>query len=147
MTSEQEAVFRSLQPVDLLSVAIYGEARGEPIEAKIAHAWVIRNRVLDARWPDNYPDVILQRKQLSAFNDDDANLPIMYNVALNIAGGKWPDNPYLTECWYSAYGVIMNWVRDNTKGANHYNTIDCNPRWDDTMCLTARYGKTEFFKG
>ena len=148
MTDQQNKLFRSLTVGNLLTVLLYGEARGEPIESKVAHAWVIKNRVKDKRWPDNYYDVILQRKQFSCFNDDDPNLLVLVDLAKRIMDDDWElNNAALNECWAIAHGQLSGWFIDNTKGANHYNTVKCDPAWDDKMVLTAKYGKTEFFKG
>jgi spore germination cell wall hydrolase CwlJ-like protein len=130
--------------LNLLTALLWGEARGEPIEGKLAVAWVVRNRVLDRRWPDNYEDVILQPWQFSCFLPGDPNRHSVLNALM--ASGNWGDAAW-KECRYAAMGIISNWVRDMTKGANHYNTLGCDPKWDDRMVKTVVIGHHEFFKG
>lgn len=130
--------------LNLLTGLIWGEARGEPIQGKIAVAWVVRHRVEDGRWPNTYEGVILQPRQFSCFNLDDPN----HHAVLNSLSPSWYwKDPAWRECRFAAMGVISSWVQDVTKGANHYNTLGCDPTWDDKMVLTVTIGKHEFFRG
>ena len=61
-----------------VAVAIYFEARGEPVEGQIAVAQVIRNRIEDPRYPDNACDVVKQ-------------------------GYYWNGNPIRNMCQFSFY--------------------------------------------
>jgi spore germination cell wall hydrolase CwlJ-like protein len=114
------------------------------MEGKLAVAWVVRNRVDDVRWPDTYEDVILQPWQFSCWNPGDPN----HHGVLKALHASWNFvDPAWRECRYAAMGVISSWVRDLTKGANHYNTLGCDPKWDDRMKLMVVIGHHEFFKG
>jgi N-acetylmuramoyl-L-alanine amidase len=58
-----------------MAVAIYFEARGEPIDGQLMVAETILNRVADDRWPDNACDVIAQPRQFSFYEDRRSNRP------------------------------------------------------------------------
>lgn len=62
---------RLISDAALATVVIWQEARGEPYEAKLGVAEVIRNR-LERRWQGarNLPEVVFARYQFSAMNDD-----------------------------------------------------------------------------
>jgi N-acetylmuramoyl-L-alanine amidase len=120
--------------LNLLTGLLWGEARGEPIHGKIAVAWVVRNRMIDKRWPDTYEDVILQPLQFSCFNDDDPNRESVINH-LFPSCGAWNDRDW-RECRYAAEGVYDLWVQDLTKGANHYHTKQITPYWADSTKVT-----------
>jgi spore germination cell wall hydrolase CwlJ-like protein len=51
--------------VGCLTEAVYHEARGEPFSGRVAVALVVRNRVLDRRFPKSYCGVIHQRGQFT----------------------------------------------------------------------------------
>lgn len=122
----------------ILARAIFGEARSNsvPDKARVAVGWSIRNRVEDSRWADNYPDVITQKDQYSAFNESDGNRPYVENPL-------WKNNEIDKVAWYNCYDtagkVISGKVKDPTNGANHYydNSISA-PYWatPETLVLT-----------
>jgi N-acetylmuramoyl-L-alanine amidase len=58
-----------------IAVAIYFEARGEPIDGQMMVAETILNRAADPRWPDEPCDVIAQPKQFSFYDDKRSNRP------------------------------------------------------------------------
>lgn len=60
--------------VYLLARAVYGEARGEPYEGKVAVAAVILNRVRDAQFPNSIAGVIYQPLAFTAVADGQINL-------------------------------------------------------------------------
>lgn len=136
---------RKVGQLNLLTALIWGEARGEPYDGKFAVGMVVFNRVNDPRWPDTYEEVILQPKQFSCFNIEDPNHHEILKAVIPSRNGNW-QNMTWRECRSSAQLVLGRWREDNTKGANHYHSIDCDPRWDDNMILTITIGDHEFFK-
>lgn len=52
-----------------LAIAIYFEARGEPLDGQFAVAEVIYNRVLDERYPDDFCSVVFDDYQFSFANN------------------------------------------------------------------------------
>ena len=133
-------------PLNLLTALILADAEGEPLEGKVAVAWVVRNRIADKRWPSTCAGVILQDKQFSCLNDGNARRPVFMGALLPSQGGNFRD-PIWRECRFVAHGVLHDWLRDPTGGANHYNTLDCDPSYEKKMTLTKVIGNHEFFKG
>jgi len=56
-----------------LARVIYGEARGESFQGKVAVAAVVLNRVASDKFPDNIIDVILETGQFSCIMDGQVN--------------------------------------------------------------------------
>lgn len=52
-----------------LAVAVFFEARGEPLDGQYAVAEVIMNRVEDSRYPDTVCGVVFQDRQFSFTHD------------------------------------------------------------------------------
>ena len=57
----------------LLARLIFGEARGEPDEARIWVAGVVLNRVKAKAWPDTIHEVILKKGHFDPFKESDSN--------------------------------------------------------------------------
>ncbi|MFH0856940.1 MAG: cell wall hydrolase, partial [bacterium] len=99
----------------ILARAIFGEARSLPEQGRIAIGWVVKNRISDSRWADNYHDVILQPKQFSTFRESDKNYKFVKNPFI--------DKTQIDE-WYECYeiaGKIMQGnLDDPADGASHY---------------------------
>jgi len=136
---------RELGDLNLLTALIWGEARGEPIEGKIAVGWTVRNRVNSPRWGKIYPDVILQPKQFSCFNLDDPN---HHEVLLRLLPSRNANmiDPTYRECRWVANGVLGSWVSDLSGGSNHYHRWDCTPYWSRGETPVKRIGAHWFFK-
>ena len=130
-----------------MAVAIYFEARSEPLAGQIAVANVIVNRVMDDRYPDDVCEVITQGRlgskptdrirrgkcQFSFYCDgksdtpkDEAAFRYAIDIASNILGGVW---------------------FDPTDGATHYHSIDVAPSWAKTKVRIVRIENHIFYKG
>ena len=105
----------------LLALVLWREARGEPVEAKRAVAWVIRNRVLrPSWWGKTWSEVITKRWQFTSMTGrGDANLL------------KWPDerDTAWQACLEVAAAVQVGQGTDPTQGATHYfdRSLDATP--------------------
>ncbi|NQU02860.1 MAG: cell wall hydrolase [Syntrophaceae bacterium] len=124
---------------DLLLACVLGEAEGEPLLGKLAVACVVRNRVINKRWPDNYKDVLLQYKQFSCF------LPQYLRPEIFV---KQRQDPAWRECNFAAFGVYHDWIQDVTLGSNHYyaTTLNNPPSWAEGKHPVLRMGGHIFFK-
>jgi len=108
----------------LLARVIFGEARNQIEEARIAVAWSAKNRIEDTRWGNTYHQVILQSQQYSAFNKGDPNFPYVQDPFLD----KTQKNAWY-ECYEIAGRMIKGELKDLTNGANHYYSDDINSPW------------------
>ncbi len=105
--------------VEALTLTIWGEARGEPIEGKIAVAMVIRNRVTERyRGDSTYLGVCTARAQFSAWTEEVAQ---MREAEIELEGRHL--DPMLKLCEEIARATIAGLLADNTGGANHYLTL------------------------
>lgn len=138
----------SPRDLELLARTIYGEARGEAWEGKIAVAWVIRNRVeVDLHgdgkpdwWGEGYAQVCLTPYQFSCWNKNDPNLPKLLGVTV--------EDPYFRVCLAAAAAVVSNLVPDPTKGARHYKTttLAWPASWGPQRIPLARIGSHSFYR-
>jgi len=129
-----------------MAVAIYFEARAEPLAGQLAVANVVINRVMDDRYPDNVCEVVTQGKlgsktssivrrdkcQFSFYCDGKSDVPTdesafrhSIDVASNILGGVWIDP---------------------TEGATHYHSIDVHPRWAKSKTRVVRIENHIFYR-
>jgi len=96
-----------------MAVAIYFEARGEPIDGQMLVAETIINRVKDERWPNDACEVIAQPYQFSFYADGRSNLPRdmkAYTTAVLVAQDA------------------LNGEHMNT-GTLYYHKLDVQPVW------------------
>lgn len=124
---------------------VYGEARGEGLDGKIAVAWVIRNRVEADLGKDNKPDwwgegiigVCRAPKQFSCWNRDDPNYDKIMAVGL--------DDPAFQACLYAVLGVVLRYAPDPTCGSTHYHHVNISPSWANGKTPIASIGKHAYF--
>ena len=150
-----EEVFRSLSAVEILSVLIYGEARGEAIEGQIAVGCVVRNRVRSAHDIKTYQDVALAPYQFSAFSPRGGgqNFAETLGAAQEMVSARGasqhpPNPPALKQAVWVATGIITGSLLDNTNGATHYVATWCNPmpKWIGAMTKVAEIGQHLFYR-
>lgn len=131
---------RRAADIDLLARTIWGEARGETMEGRIAVANVIMNRVSDPRWPNTVSAVVLQPKQFSAWNAGDPNRDALLSVD--------ESNPVFREALAIAQAAVDGSLDDLTKGANHYFAEYIpTPGWARDMAGTTTIGVHRFLVG
>lgn len=154
---EAKALLRKLAEMpdeELLARLVWGEARGESIEGKLAVAHVVLNRVKSGRYggKGGVKGVALKPWQFSCFNASDPNL----GLVVEAGGGR--DAPVFLECLAVARLALGELTIDPTggkeegSGATHY----FNPKavaggwpasWDPKrMRLLRRIGKHNFYK-
>ena len=124
--------------LDTAARTIWGEARGEDQEGRIAVAHVLLNRVRKGGWwGDTLNDVCRTKWQFSCWNEDDPNLWKIENVQYH--------NPDLQAC-LAALLVAMQ-SDDTTNGACHYHTKAVAPDWADTADSSMEIGNHIFLTG
>ena len=141
---------RALTPMDYVALTIYGEARGEPIEGKIAVANVLRNRRRSGRWGTSYASVCLAPLQFSCWTPKGGaeNYATLSELADRLGYAGTPDDPVVRECYGVAAGLEA-WIRDNVAGATHYHvaTMRTVPKWAAGRDPVARIGDHLFYAG
>ena len=133
----------------LLTMVLWGEARNQTHEGLTGVAWVIRNRVLDAkeRFGHDWKSVILKPKQFSCLNPDDPQAAMMLYPQRYSTPEIW------RRCAEVAEGVFRGDLADPTSGANHYYTVRrprwakaWPPRWAGSMTKTVVLGDHQFLR-
>lgn len=149
-------IVAALSDPQILTLTLYGEARGEPIEGQIAVACVIRNRVQTGRWGASYAKVCLAPWQFSCWRREGgaANHETVMAAAEMLARStSLPDDAPLRQCAWVAQGVIGHWVIDTVKDATHYYSPEgmvprgSVPRWAVGVTPVAQVGRHLFFAG
>jgi len=126
--------------IEILNALVVGEADNEPLLGKVAVAQVIKNRMADERWPDAWKEVMLQPWQFSCF------LPAFLRP--EIFEHRWHSLAW-RECRFAAFGVYNGYLRDVTKGANHYynpKLVQKTPKWARGEDPVVEIGQHLFFK-
>lgn len=128
----------SATDLDIMARTLFGEARGEPTEGKIAVAWVIRNRLSrPKRFGSTIGAVCRQPYQFSCWNSHDPNLPKLKAVTLA--------DPVFKECLQIATDVCADKIPDPTNGAQFYRAIGTPADWAIDHKPCAEIGAHEFF--
>lgn len=139
----------ALSPVEILTLTLIGEARGEPIESQVGVANVIRNRVLARK--QSYRSICLQPFQFSCWNDEDPNRALLLTIADDLIAGRALDIPSRLQCLCIARGIVNSEIMDNTKGSLNYLTTKLyesshRPAWAKSVYYAIAHGNHTFFK-
>ena len=114
-----------------LSLALYHEARGEPVSGQMMVAKVIVNRVASPRWPSSMCNVITQDHQFSFYRK-----------------GKAP-SPRDEVSWAKAQKLATQIINEPDilpyTVADHYHTVDVNPVWRRKLYRIVRVGRHIFY--
>lgn len=140
-----DALFQNDSDITLLARLIYGEARGESLDGKIAVANVVRNRVNSSVtwWGRTWREVMLKPKQFSCFNEGDPNLDKLSKID---ASRDANDQRLWRECLTIASAVCTGAFSDNTAGATHYHSIRVQPSWAASLTATVSIGRHVFYR-
>ncbi len=140
-----------LSDFEVLTLTIYGEARGEPIEGQVAVGCVLRNRLSDSK-DKGYKEICLEPKQFSCWNVDDPNYPLLIELAeklLTDMNINDINDIVLDQCQWVANGILTNMIIDNTHRARNYVTTLLlqrkPPAWLREMKVSAVVGNQTFF--
>ncbi|HDH01102.1 MAG TPA: cell wall hydrolase [Nitrospirae bacterium] len=139
-------IFKSLGDKELFTLCLFGEARGESIDGKIAVASVIINRLKRQSWfGKSLKEVILKPYQFSCFLEKDPNRKVLEKIADEFRE-HLTENIALRECYWVAEGVLDEWLTSNVGKATHYHTKQVDPKWDNEMKLITIIGNHEFYE-
>jgi hypothetical protein len=124
--------------LNCLALNIYHEARGEPVEGKIAVGQVVMNRVADPGFPTRICDVVTQggawpydRCQFSWWCDGLSDRPDN--------PGAWTDSRDL------ARRILDGLVNDPTRGALWYHAEHVTPEWQSDFVRQGKIGRHVFY--
>lgn len=106
-----------LSAVTCLSLAIYHEARGEPIQGQLAVGQVVLNRVASRDYPDTVCDVVTQQKQFS-FLDNSTPYDMVQNVTDHMS---WSKAEYVAKALIQGHEYHLS--------ATHYHAKRVRPYW------------------
>lgn len=108
--------------LEILARTVWGEARSEPFEGKVAVAAVVINRVeARHRRETTIAGAATEPFQFSCWNPRDPNSVILRQITL--------DDKYFRESYKAALTALDG--EDPTNGATHYHTIQ-QPKWATT---------------
>lgn len=108
----------SLQDLECLQEAIYHEARGESFAGQIYVGFVIKNRVNNNRFPDDFCEVVKQPWQFS-YNHELGS----FELTDKQAAKKAKDVAYMVLTTHDNYSPIPSYIL-------YYHTTDIQPQWN-----------------
>lgn len=137
-----------LTELEILTLTLIGEARGESIEGQVAVANVIRNRVLTRG--KSYGFICLESKQFSCWNNNDPNRLLLDELGGRFLLGNKLEIPSYNQCLCVARGILKNEILDNTRGALNYLSISLfespnRPSWAHNIKTAVTRGTQIFF--
>lgn len=131
--------FGKLNPEELLSLCIAGEARGEDVKGMMAVGCVVRNRLEGSGFGKTWQEVILRPAQFSCFNQSDPNRAFLLKFDFESRSGRF--------FRWIARGIISGMIPDLTGGATHYHSKRIpKPRGWDGLEPVAEIGNHIFYK-
>lgn len=132
---------------DAIALTLFGEARGEGVQGRLAVAAVLRNRLRTGRWGSTYRDVCHARKQFSCWNASDPNRARLLAELTKVQQGK-PISRVLQECYTIADVLLNEAIFRQVGNALHYFADSIQPpKWAATGTLVASIGHHKFFEG
>lgn len=132
---------------DAIALTLYGEARGETREGRIAVACVLRNRFRSGKWGRTYEAVCLAPKQFSCWNATDPNRHVLLTLAA-LPEKHHADHPVLAECYVLADVLLAESLINSLGNSQHYYAASiAPPKWAASGELVASVGHHKFFSG
>lgn len=124
-----------MTPLMCMAVAIFFEARAEPIVGMEAVANVIINRVKDSRYPDIVCDVVWEPKQFSWTHDGLTDDPEAYTGHQDKLA------------WVTSQEVAKEALQGNLLGitSTHYHAEYVLPFWAGTYSKDGKVGNHVFY--
>ena len=128
-----------------MAMAVYFEARGEPLVGQSAVAHVIMNRVVDARYPNTVCEVVKQGPTYKW----KANFPVRHKCQFSFYCDGKSDQPKDKDAYEMAkmisFGAMTGRTYDPTNGATHYHAHYVNPDWANSKHMTVRINDHIFY--
>jgi len=123
--------------LECLAVAIFFEARDQPIEGQYAVAEVVMNRVISERWPDTICGVVFQDRQFSFTHDGKPDRMEKYAEDDLIEWRAMKQARAVAEdVFRSEYTEITS---------THYHALSVRPSWAKHYKFDGRIGDHVFY--
>tara|TARA_R100000995_G_scaffold44236_1_gene20747 strand:+ start:10778 stop:11194 length:417 start_codon:yes stop_codon:yes gene_type:complete len=136
-----------MEALACIALAVYFEARGEPIAGQLAVANVVMNRARSSKYPDTPCEVVTQGPTYVG-----STHPVKHRCQFSFYCDGKPEKITDHDAWLTAMRVATA-VRDTSsqhldvsEGATHYHTTEVSPRWRYTMRVTVQIGQHIFYK-
>jgi len=140
-------LFGHLTQLQMMALTIFGEARGESRDGRIAVGSVILKRVECREWDgETIHEVCLMPFQFSCYLPSDPNLKLLQQIA-----DAWDDfhakSATLRQCCDIAAGLLDGTIERNVDALQYVNprTVKMMPAWTKTMKLVAAIGHHVFY--
>lgn len=131
---------KELSEVDLLACFIWGEARGEKVEGKLAVVHVVLNRVkARSYYGETIQDVILKPGHFKCFKENDPNLAQI----LNLPSGDREFALCKAIAELATRGHLKN---DPTGGATHFHRVNATQAWAPKLTYLRQIGNHVFYR-
>lgn len=134
---------RNLSDAQILALTIYGEARGESAEGKIAVGSVILEREKRKKYGKGISGVCLKKWQFSCFNEADPNYKKLLSI-IEQWDGVMATNYQFNNCYGIAEGLLDSRIEPNIT-ATHYHTLKSSPYWKDKLKYVGTIGNHKFY--
>lgn len=123
-----------------IAMAIYFEARSEPLEGQVAVANTIINRVKSLHFPDTPCDVVQQGRYWQGS-------PLRHQCHFSYWCDGKPETIDDEQAYTVALSIAVNADRlyDVTGGATYYHRDDVNPYWIDELQTKRKIGRHIFY--
>ena len=135
-----------LESIMCLAMAIYFEARGEPMVGQVAVAQVIMTRVYDHRFPNKVCDVVKEGYYYSW----DKSKPIRDKCQFSFWCDGKPEIVNDMVAWGFAIDIaeatMEGYLYDTTSGATHYHAHYVSPSWSEKFTRTVRINDHIFYR-
>lgn len=135
-----------MSAISCMALAVYFEARNQPLAGQLAVAHVISNRVASGRYPNTPCEVIMQGPTYASGH------PRKHRCQFSFWCDGKSEAIYDYEAWRTAVRVATviqdtsSHRLDISEGATHYHTTEVSPPWRYTMKVTVKIGSHIFYK-
>jgi len=132
-----------IEAIFCMAMAIYHEARGEPLQGQHAVGHVILNRVADDDYPGTVCDVVKQGRYWD-------QVPLKHQCHFSFWCDGLPEdfndrNAYGTALLVS-WAIMLGGIPDPTHGATHYHATWVDPDWTLIMTPTIQINNHVFYR-
>ncbi|XP_022319390.2 spore cortex-lytic enzyme-like [Crassostrea virginica] len=112
---------------DVVGRVVFGEARGQPTEAKLGVAYTIINRIRHEAYPNNLYSVIFERMTNGDYQFETLNNA---NDTSQWRNAKIENDPEYNDVFQATVDALCRWKDDPTECATNFCSVDPCPATD-----------------